>query len=161
MIEMIKKDNTLPRINLIYTELEGADAVGQFDWSYCRCYWTPKTGIIMAESCEESIRDKKIYSHRFCDAIPVKRIIKAINNGYMFNADFWKKNVLLLDDSSSFFNKHANKKNICVKNNDVYDRGFLKVSIDDLNKDKFITTKFKFEITDVTDTKKTINEIND
>jgi alkylated DNA repair dioxygenase AlkB len=115
----------------------------------------------MSESCEESIRDKKIYSHRFCDAIPVKRIIKAINNGYMFNADFWKKNVLLLDDSSSFFNKHANGENICVKNDDVYDRGFLKVSIDDLNKDKFITRKFEFEITNVTDIKKTINEIND
>jgi hypothetical protein len=60
MIEMTNKSGNLPRINLIYANLSAERTIGRFDFDYCRCYWTPTTGVICMEGCRRSIQTKII-----------------------------------------------------------------------------------------------------
>lgn len=142
MIEFESK-NQLPKLNLIYTNLNPFETINRFDFDYCRCYWTPESGIIYGFGCKDAIRTKLIkyptdYVNKF-------RIIKAIKYGYNFTKGFWciKDNLLT---------KSRNWK--YIKPNEPY---FISES--ELNMDKFTSHQMYLQITDISNVDNTIKEI--
>lgn len=133
----------LPRLNLIYTNLNPFDTINRFDFDYCRCYWTPETGIIYGFGCKEAIKNKLIkyptdYVNKF-------RIIKAIKYGYNFTKGFWSIKDHLLTKSRNW--KY-------IKPNEPY-----YVSESELNMSKFTSHQMYLQLSDVYDVDNTIKEI--
>ena len=91
----IFNNDILPRINLIYTNTDPDSVISNFDLDYCRCYYTPTTGIVKKEGCMKAIRTKKI-SMIDINNIKKKRILKAIKYGYEFEDIFWSRHSKLL-----------------------------------------------------------------
>ena len=138
---MIKMHHdTLPEINLMYTDMSPDETVSKFDWDYCRCYYTPETGIVSSDSTTKSIKEKVIYNPR---KIITFRVLKALKYGYSFTENFWK----------------ANKK-FLLKNhpaNSSYEP--WKISLDDLDMSKFKQEIVVFTLSDVNNIEKTLEEL--
>lgn len=103
MIEMTDSSLKRPRVNLIYTNFKsGAEVIQDFDWDYCRCYWTPKSGIVFGLGCEECLKTKVIKypaPNRM-----YKRVVKALTYGYKFLPSFWRKHLNLLKEGTDIQN---------------------------------------------------------
>lgn len=148
MIEMI--DDFHPRVNLIYNTSTFNNIVSNFDWDYCKCYWTPKLGLFSTFNCIASIKTKKLT----IDDIFVKkynnaRIYKAIKYGYSFNGSFLRQKIEIF------------KYPIIFKKFLVNDK-FYKLNVDELNEEKCSKTKLTcnyFNIKDVKNVKNTLKEI--
>jgi hypothetical protein len=104
MLELIDSSNKYPRINLINTSYETGDQIiNRFDFDYCRCYWTPNTGLKYGLGCQTCINTKLIYYPNCVNNIQ-KRIKKALKYGYSFNdnylesINYYKNDQLELED---------------------------------------------------------------
>lgn len=97
MIEMKIPD--LPIINLIFSGMSAENTAKSFDFDYCRCYYTNKTGPIGSKESLDSIKTKTICNEICYGDIRPARIMKAIRYGYKFNCRFWNYNSELIKDS--------------------------------------------------------------
>ena len=142
MIELFNSDNILPRINLIYSNLEPTEVVYKFDWDYCRCYWTPRNQIYMANECSSSILSKNI---KYPRKNSFNRILKALKYGYRFTESFW------------FDNKHliANPE---IKPTD-YSTSIMDIKIEDLDLKKFELRDIEIKVSDMTNIVQTLDEL--
>ncbi len=152
MIEMYNNENSdsedsLPKINLILSDSSPCETINRFDFDYCRCYWTPNTGVVFGFGCKECIKTNLIkYPTSYVNN---KRIIKAINYGYTFTKSFWfERNHLI-------FGKKSNIKLEKGKLLEPYE-----VKISELDEDKFEKTTGIINITDYKDIEQSIDEIN-
>ncbi len=114
-----KNDNnnneSIPRINLIFTKLSLSRLIERFDLPYCRCYWTPNTGIVCTISAQNTIKTKLIIKDinpsSYTGEINYKRILKAIKYGYTFTTEFWHKhNHLIANQKKKFIINHVLSK---------------------------------------------------
>ena len=129
MVEMIDTNEIYPRINLLYTNLDSVQLINNFDFPYCRCLWTPQTGIIYQNDCEKSIKSKQIQYINLKD-IKNKRILKAINYGYKFDQLFWDQYSYLLLDVSLY-----KLKEITIQDLDISQFQMKEFKINITNKD--------------------------
>jgi alkylated DNA repair dioxygenase AlkB len=140
MIEMISNDG-LPKINLIFAYLKPDEIINRFDFDYCRCYYTPETGVVARSDCLECIKTKII---RHSNYTTTKRILKAVHNNYLFSNDFWGVFSDLLN---------CNKKPISSNHQP------LDIKEEDLDLNKFKKEKANIMITGINDKKRTLDEI--
>jgi hypothetical protein len=164
MVELLS-DNGLPRINLIFAQIpDPCKIIDRFDFDYCKCYYTPDAGIMATNECLKSINsklirlsnkgyndfllldniDNQVIRNRSINIMD-KRILKAIGYGYMFTNDFWYHNQKLLKK----FPNHPVKENYTE----------FPVKRTDLNLSAFEKTKPQIIITDITNIKKTLDQI--
>lgn len=115
MVEIIGEN--IPKINVFFSNMSKLSLIQSFDFDYCRCYWSPKTGVVATVDCLFSIEKKMIRRAKYKNCMD-DEIIKAVNNGYRFNAKFWQshKDMLLhvneilygIQDFESFVNIDLN-----------------------------------------------------
>ena len=117
MVEIISDDPKNPPINLIYSGKSADETIDEFDFDYCRCYYTHQTGIMAYQECLDClktrhIRDPIIYGH-----IRPHRYLKSIKKGFHFDRKFYRGNRSLginvgycpIDDSDPWHGcKHMN-----------------------------------------------------
>ncbi len=151
MIEMFNDDDydsktNLPKINLINSNSNPCETINRFDFDYCRCYWTPESGIVFGFGCKECIETKIIKyptSH-----VNNKRIIKAINYGYTFTKGFWfERNHLVV----------GKKSNIKLEKGKLFEP--YQLDIGELDECKFEKSTDQIKITDYVNIEGSINEI--
>ena len=88
MIEIVMEN--FPVINLIFSNTSANETINSFDFDYCRCYYTNKTGFMAYDECLYSIFSKTINDPIYYGDIRPNRILKAIKYGYAFNYNFWQ-----------------------------------------------------------------------
>ena len=92
MLEIIfEKQVRLPRLNLIFSGRNAQKTVSEFDFDYCRCYYTNKIGCMAAKEALISIFSKTINDPITYGNIRKNRILKALQYGYVFNRRFWRQ----------------------------------------------------------------------
>ncbi len=139
-------DNLLPKINLIYTSCDPFDTINRFDFDYCRCYWTPTTGLVSGFGFKEAIQTK-IIKHP-ASYVNNRRIIKAINYGYTFTNIFWF-------ERSELFK--SGKFNVKIRQGHLFDP--LVVDIQNLDPTHFNHNKLVLDLTDISNVSNTLEEI--
>ena len=141
LIVLSDPNGDLPIINIIYTTLGPDATISSFDFDYCRCYWTPKTDIVVDRNFRKSIRTKTIYHPQ---NITNCRILKALDYGYKFTPYFWRSRIGLLNE--------IGKEKIGGKQD---------ITRNDLNISYFETYVPEFVVTDKNDISKTLKELDD
>lgn len=147
MIEMLSNDDEMPKINLIYTEFTPEQTIKRFDWDYCRCYYTPETGIKKSKICEDSIKNKFIIDPK--NYFP-NRIFKAVKYGYKFSPAFWEYNSYMIK------NKEILEEVRCYRFSEKkpYD-----MKIENLDETKYKYKEIELKITDVNDVEMTLKNL--
>lgn len=117
MIEIIIP-NFVP-INVIYTNMKPEETIKRFDFDYCRCYWTPTTGITFTQNCIDCVETHVIRKPIDYVEVRNRRIVKALKYGYTFDVKFWVWHSFLLNnDKKIICNLHKNDKyqytNVCI-----------------------------------------------
>jgi alkylated DNA repair dioxygenase AlkB len=110
------------------------DTIDSFDMDYCRCYWTPSSGIVYSEGCKVSI-ETKIIKRQHWDIMP-KRVWKALRYGYKFPDEYFRY------------------RNYLVKTNKRTD-----ITVEDFNMDLIKTEPVTLTITDRQDLYGTLHEL--
>ncbi len=151
MIEMYNDENSdsedsLPKINLVHSSSNPCETINRFDFDYCRCYWTPNTGVVFGFGCKESIQSKLI-KYPTC-YVNKRRIIKAINYGYTLTRSFWFERSYLI------VGKKSNVRLTQGKLLEPYE-----VKINELDENKFGTLTDPIYLSDYTNVEQSINEI--
>jgi len=111
-----------PLINLILSNLSKEKTVERFDFDYCRCFYSTKTGYLAFPECQMSIFNKQIIKEIKYPTI--KRIIKALNYGYSFSESFWKRTGLKPDQ----LQQHKSENNIYQYSN-IFDVDYTIVEL--------------------------------
>jgi alkylated DNA repair dioxygenase AlkB len=161
MVELYNEAGMLPRVNLILTCMTPQETIDSFDLDYCRCYWTPATGIVYSEYCKACI-DTKIIKHLHWDIIP-KRIVKALRYGYQFPNDYFRyRGYLLKPNSRRQINPKPRTQTIINITDDVdidQQINSTPFTFDDLDLDQFKEETVTLSITDINDIEKTLHEL--
>ena len=146
MIEMIDTNNILPTVNLIYTNLHLNEIVSRFDFAYCKCSWTPQTGIRISNETKKSILSKQITSITPDNPFKImhKRLLKAIKYGYNFNIEVWESLHYLV----------LNKRKLS-------DEGFINITESDLDMSRFEQLEMNITVTDKFNIDLTIKELTE
>lgn len=176
---IIIRYDDLPEINLILSDSSAEETAESFDFDYCRCYYTNKTGCIASYECLESIFTKNICNEICWRDIRLNRILKAIRYGYKFTTRFWREHNELLASLEKVnqtvicdicrVNKFITQKKY-IKFSDAEHNCFNKVGKhltdvnilieeSDLNEEKFKQKEIKINITNCTNIEKTIFEL--
>lgn len=139
------KKNSLPKINLIYTNLSPSNTINRFDFPYCRAYWTPQTGINIDEHAKIAIQNKFISWTEPTSplAIKFKRILKAVTYGYNFTYDFWYqlRHLNLISNSKKITNSRSIEPfDIQLEDLDLKKFELVSIPIDVTNKSNVILT---------------------
>ncbi len=166
MIEIKSKDVAL--VNLILSNKSIKETINEFDFDYCRCYYTKEKGIYASEQCLLSIFTKNINHEINYGNIRKNRILKALDYGYTFNRKFWCHHKLLI------CNKRISCKICTVVSQETNDPWHgcrhvsywttpYYVSLEDLDMNEFEKKYLKIDLTDATQDVKNIDftEIKD
>ena len=141
LVELYNDDGLLPKVNLMLTNMTPEETIDRFDFDYCRCYWTPTTGIVYGRGSKESIETKVIKHPDY--GTKNKRILKAVKYGYRLSNNFWRGREHLL--------------NRRVDNSVLYSGGGITLA--DLNMSQFKYTTPILSITDINNVAGTLNEL--
>lgn len=150
MIEMYDKAGNLPPVNLIFTNLSPRETVARFDFDYCRCYWSPSTGIYFYDGCLQSIRTKVIKNASNRNRIMRKRILKAVTYGYTFTNSFWE------DFDNLLINPRFNRMRGRRRRNEDENAEPFPVKKHDLDMRKFRFKEVTIQLSNTKDVNRTI-----
>ncbi len=92
MVEIISNDPTNPPINLIYSGKSANKTIDEFDFDYCRCYYTHQTGIMAYQECLDCLKTRHIHDPIMYCHIRPHRYLKSIKKGFHFDRKFYKGN---------------------------------------------------------------------
>lgn len=155
MVELYNTDDLLPRVNLILTGMPPKGTISSFDLDYCRCYWTPSSGIVYDEDCKSCIDTKKIL-HPHWDLAP-KRIMKALRYGYQFSDDYFRYRSYLLKPTRRPINPRTQMRiNIIDDVNIDYNP---EITYEDLDLDQFAMETVVLSVTDINNVEGTLHEL--
>lgn len=156
MIEMIFPN--LPIINLILSNKSPQETAQEFDFDYCRCFYTNQMGPIASLTCLTSIFTKTISHPAPPEYIRYNRILKALRYGYSFNYEFWNifsrflKKQLICNICRITNSSHCNHHSVMTT--------ITPIKLNDLQLMKFEQCTFGIKITDITNVNNTISELS-
>lgn len=155
MVEMVFVK--LPAVNLILSDTTIDNLILNFDFDYCRCYYSNQTGFMASEVCLTSIFTKSINHVISYNNINPHRILQAIKYKYYFNRNFWNHfNYLLkkpLDCLICHVTSNDNSKCMHFNNTSVL------IITDHINMDNINFDEINIEITSELNIHSTINEL--